>query len=346
MVKKVEFSELRWSGVETCEYIGPAGYLWSKGNKLFWSDSTNSSPEFFAAVPCDPAYQPFLKNRLGRRLARQSFTEVIPLDGLSRIFFAYDRSIGLIEDGNVSFLGGRSRQTRLLRNGAARLPNGDILFGEYWSNPKREPVSVYRYNSSSSSLEVAFTFAAGEIRHVHSVNWDPYSERVYVACGDVGAESRIISFKADMSDMQVLVEGDEGARSISLLFDGGNIYFGTDAEFRQNSIRKYSRKTGQLSDIAEVNGPVFYSAPWGEGWLIASTAELCPSQTSPEAILYYLDRSDDSVTRIVSFKKDRLPKGLFQLGTISFPRVEGAPKSIAISGNALRGMDGRVVVVS
>lgn len=341
----IEVRHIRYPWVDYCEYIGPEGYLWSSGNRLYSSETVDGELTLVAEIPVDAKLKPFLRTRLTRRLARQSFTEAIPVDGFDRIFFAYDRSVGIISNGEVSILGGRAVESRLLRNGAACLPNGDIVFGDYWSNADRSPVHLYRLKSGADEVYIDHVFPAGYVRHVHSVRWDVAAERVVVATGDVGAESRIVTFDAEVENARTIAEDGESARAISVLFNDRSIYYGTDAEFRANTIRKMDRNSGVVSDIAQVNGPVFYSAPFRDGWLFGSTAEMCPSQMSPEAILYYLDPSSDTVQEVARFRKDALPLKLFQLGTIAFPRVKDAGRPLVLSGTALRGLDGSLVAV-
>lgn len=325
---------------ECCEYIGPEGIFWSRGSAILRSDTLNGPVNHVATIPRPPLERLLGTTRLGRRLVRGMVYNLLPLsDG--RLFFSFARDLGFIRDGKVDFLEGLVRPIRVLRGGIARMPDGSIVFGEYFDNGGRDVVHLYRVRPGAPRAEVIYRFAPGEIRHVHSVAWDPHVARAVVATGDVGDECRLVSFDADFRHMEVLGSGTEDWRTIRPQFAPGAIYFGTDAQFRQNRLFRYDRLTGGLTSLADVNGPVFYSVGVRDGWIFATSAELCPSQTSPEAVLYHIDRVTDGVTVLGRFEKDFWPRRLFQFGILNFPVIAECADSVPVAGTALTGLDGR-----
>ncbi|WP_137119545.1 hypothetical protein [Segeticoccus rhizosphaerae] len=226
------------------------------------------------------------------------------------------------------------------------MPDGSVLFGEYLDNAERGRIHVFRLPAGESKIEIAHSFAEGDIRHIHSVNWDPYAARVVIATGDVGDECKLLSFSADFTECAAVGEGGEDWRMISPQFTSDSIYFGTDAQYQVNAIKRYDRRSGMSISLAKVNGPVFYSAPCRQGWLFATAAEMCVSQTTPEAILYYVDPADDTVTPIANFAKDYLSTKYFQFGLLSLPIITRPQEVIPISGTALKGIDGKFFAVT
>ena len=332
-------------GVEACEYVGPDGWYWSRGERLYRSETVDSRLDLVARVPADALRSRLATTRWGRRLARHQFYNVLPLSG-GKVFYTFGMQIGVLQHGEPSPLAGHRRPARILRNGVARLPDGSLLFGEYLDNAERGVVEITRLTPSGAEIETVYRFAPGEIRHVHSVSWDPYTGRVVVATGDLSEECRLLSFRPDFSDREVLGEGSESWRVISPQFSRDAIFYGTDAEFRRNVIRRYDRSTGAVDDLADVNGPVFYSAPFADGWVFGTAAELCESQTTPEAILYYIDRDSGAPSIVSRFTKDRLSTKYFQFGLLSFPTVEAPIETLPVSGTALRVLDAKFVAVT
>lgn len=335
---------LEQGNAETCEYVGPEGVFWSKGARISFSKTLNSSLTPVANIPLSGIRSMLAATRIGRRLSRQTLYNLLPINDGS-LFYSFGPDIGYIRDGCALPISGRKRQTKILRGGLARLPDGDLVFGEYFSNADRAAVHLYRWRPGESSVNLLYTFEAGEVRHIHSVSWDPFVRRAVVATGDIGDECRLLSFDIDFEDLQILGRGDERWRTISPQFSKEAIYFGTDAEFDQNHIYRYDRATGSLSPLGDVNGPVFYSVRLGEGWIFATTAELCLSQSSPTANLYYLDERTETVSVIASFLKDRWPKKYFQFGILNFPILGRPTDSVPVSGTALKGLDGRFVLI-
>jgi hypothetical protein len=330
-------------GAETCEHVGPGAVYWSRGPLVLVSDDLEGPLRHHARLP-----RPFLRRllaatRLGRRLARETFYNILPLaDG--SLFYTYATEIGFISPkGYITPLTGRARAHRVLRGGAAVLPDGSVVFGEYFDNAVREAVRLYRVWPGETEVTEIYRFAPGAVRHVHSVRWDPVSERAIVCTGDLDSECRIIAFSPDFATHEPLGAGSEDWRTISPQFAPEAIYFGTDAQFTPNRLMRYDRATGALSELAEVNGPVFYSAALPGGWIFATTAELCPSQTSPEAILYYIDAASEAVHILARFEKDRLSTRYFQFGIFNLPLSDTLQVRLPISGVALKELDAKFI---
>lgn len=331
-------------GAETCEYIGPSTVYWSRGPLILVSDGLDSPLRHHVRLPRPLPRRLLATTRLGRRLGRETFYNILPMaDG--SLFYTYATEIGFISPkGRVTPLKGRARAHRVLRGGAAVLPDGSIVFGEYFDNAAREAVRLYRARPGERDVHEVNRFDPGEVRHVHSVRWDPVSARAIVCTGDLDSECRILAFDAQFQTSNTLGEGSEDWRTISPQFAPEAIYFGTDAQFTPNRLMRYDRATGALRELAQVNGPVFYSAALPGGWLFATTAELCPSQTSPEAILYYIDSASETVSTVARFDKDRLSTRYFQFGILNLPLSDTPQMRLPISGVALKGLDGKLVM--
>jgi len=335
-------SAFRKRGVETCEYIGPEGVFWSRGAHILRSDTLDGPLTSVARIPRPFARRMLGQLRLGRRLARETVYVLLPLSDGS-LFFSFGQDVGFIRDGKVELIQGRARRHRILRGGAARLPDGSIVFGEYFDNADREAVRLYRVVPGVAQAQEVYQFAAGEVRHIHSVTWDALTGRAVVSAGDIDDECRIVAFTPDFQTAEVLGIGTEDWRTISPQFSKDAIYYGTDAQYAQNRLFRYDRTTQNLTPLADVNGPVFYSVSVADGWVFGTSAELCPSQTSPEAILYHIADQTNDVTILARFPKDRWSKYYFQFGILNFPEISGETSVIPVSGTALKGLDGQFV---
>lgn len=342
--KHPRVSGFKLNNAETCEYIGPEGVYWSKGPRILFSETLDAPPSLIAKIPLRSHMRFPASIRKGRRLARLTVYNLLPLNDGS-LFFSFCDEIGFIRHSKATTINGRIRKSKILRNGIAKLPDGSLVFGEYHSNPERHAVPIYHWNPGSTEVSVMHLFEPGDVRHIHSISWDPYTERAIVATGDIGKECRLLAYDNKFNHVDVLGEGSETWRTISPQFSPDAIYFGTDAEFEQNRIYRYDRRTREVKPLADVNGPVFYSARLGRGWIFCTTAEMCPSQLSPEAVIYYLDGQEETVTTLARFKKDHWPKKYFQLGVLNLPILHGPTDRIPISGTALSRLDGKFIMV-
>lgn len=306
--------ELRGYAVEWAE---PNNFYLSRRHELFHSETL--LPPFKRIAPVDA---PVLKRaasrvRLAQRVLRFMFTNVVPLEN-GDVFVTFDKSVGVIRGGKYRALKGLTRPCRVLRFACAVDKAGDVFFGEYIANAARGEMRIYRYAPGADALEVVYAFPANSIRHIHGIYFDEYSDSLVCLTGDDEKECKILRSFDNFKTLEIVGEGDETWRAVSVLFDENNFYYGMDAEYRANHVYKINRATGARKSLGEVGGTVFYSKRVGDNLFFTTTAENAPSQTENAAALWLLD-ARDNLQKVCSFKKDRFHPSLFMFGTIHFP---------------------------
>lgn len=321
--KVEEVSQLRGFTVEWAE-VG--NYYLSKRNRIF--HSVDLKPPFKqVAVISAPAWKQAAANfRLAQRLLRFMVTNVIPI-GDGELFVTFDKSVGVVREGNFIELKGLVRPCRVLRSACAVDGNGDIYFGEYLANDERGEMRIYRYSSDSDELTVAYTLPPNSIKHIHGIYFDKYSNSMFCLTGDDDKECRIVRTDDGFQTTEVVGEGDESWRAVSILFDRDSFYYGTDAEFRANNIYKVDRTSLERKDLGEVSGTVFYSTMHGDEIFFSTTAENAPSQKENVAAIWSIGK-ESRLTEVAKFPKDRWHPTLFQFGTVYFPNGNGTAESL------------------
>lgn len=309
----VEKPELRGYVVEWSE---SGNYLLSRRNVIYHSPDLKPPFESIAEFPAPSWRRSVARSRLGQRLLRFSVNVVLPLKN-GDIFVSFDREIGVIRSGKVELLAGLKRPCRILRSGAAEDQEGGVYFGEYFGNPDKEKVNVYRYTPGEDRVEVAHTFAPGEIRHVHGIYRDGFDESLVCLTGDADSECRMMRTRDGFVTIEAIGEGDESWRAVSALFSEEAIWYGTDAEYRANTVYRLDRATGHRQEAGQVSGTVFYSKEFGGDRFFATTAENAPGQAENVAAIWCVG-SDDSLRKIVEYPKDTWHTTLFGFGTIFF----------------------------
>ena len=301
----------------TVEWAEPGNFYLSRRNVLF--ASADLVPPFKkVAVINAPGWKQLASNfRLAQRLLRFMVTNVVPLEN-GEIFVTFDKSVGVIRNNKYESLAGLLRPCRVLRSACAIDGRGDIYFGEYLANDERGEMRVYRYKLGGDSLEVAYTFPPSAIKHIHGIYFDKFSNSLLCLTGDNEAECRIIRTGDGFASTETIGEGDESWRAVSILFDEQAMYYGTDAEFRENLIYGLDRASLGRKTLGEVSGTVFYSKQLGDDLFFATTAENAPSQSENVAALWNVS-PDRECRELARFHKDRWHGTLFMFGTIHFP---------------------------
>jgi hypothetical protein len=303
------------------EWHGDGQVIGSRGRDLYSGRLNNSRLEWIGATPVCVWKKLLGPSKLCRRALRLMYFNVVPITQ-NRFAVWFDKSIGLIEHGNFTPIMERNR-FRVLRQGVAQ-SDCFFYFGEYFGNPNRDPVNIYRFRTSDTcpKVEVVYTFPAKSVRHVHRIQQDPYSSELWCMTGDLPHECQILKTGDQFDTLHLVGGGDESWRCISPLFTEKSIYYATDSEFDQNAIYRIDRISGERTLISTIDGPVYYSILVGNDLFFAVTAENCPSQSSPHASIWHVHNKDgetEKAKQLVRFKKDILSPKLFLPGTITFP---------------------------
>jgi len=309
-----ELTELRGYTVEWAE---PGNFYLSRRDQIFYSE-TLTEPFVWLARVNAPAWKRAASNfRLAQRLLRYMVTNVVDL-GDGEIFVTFDKSAGVIRNGKFALLKGMARPCRVLRFGCAADAEGNVFFGEYLANAERGEMRIYRFRKGSDTVEVVYTFPSNSVRHIHGIYFDEFSRSLFCLTGDADSECRILRTYDGYKNVEIVGEGDESWRAVSILFDQQNFFYGTDAEYKSNELFSVDRETLDRTTIGSVNGTVFYSKKLGDDLFFATTAENAPSQEENVASLWHVDR-DRNCEKLASFPKDLWHPALFMFGTIHFP---------------------------
>lgn len=302
----------------TVEWAGPENFYLSRRNVLYRSENLKPPFEKLAVIEA-PGWKKVAANfRLAQRLLRFMVTNVIPL-GNGGLFVTFDKSVGIVDkQGNYRVLQGLVRPCRVMRAACAVDGKGNIFFGEYLANKERGEMRVYKYEAGSDSLQVIYSFPANSVKHIHGLYFDDATDSIFCLTGDDDSECRILQTFDEFQTVNIVGQGDETWRAVSILFDKDSLFYGTDAEFRENQIFKVDRATSERKTLGDVSGTVFYSKKIGDDLFFTTTAENAPMQKENVAALWHVD-AEENCEMIVSFKKDLWHHTLFQFGTIHFP---------------------------
>jgi hypothetical protein len=275
--------------------------------------------------------------RLTSRLRRDGFhaLELLP-DGTLVAVIA--KGIAVLRPGESTFRVTRKihRGTRPL--GLAATPDGAVYWGEYFDNARREAVHVYGSYDSGETWTVVHTFEAGAIRHVHNLVYDRAGDCLWVLTGDVGSECRIMRVSTDWRRVDLILQGSQQTRAVSLLAVSDGVYFATDTPHEPNCIY-FMGRDDRLVKLADIAGSSLAGCQVG-GALFFSTA-VEPSRVNlHEQSCLYGSADGRRWAKLDEWRKDRWPARLFQYGRILLPTGENSTDVLAATTAALRGEDG------
>lgn len=317
--------------------LGKNSSLFYRKGKLYIGDAEGQEQVLFGKIPLGGLRGLLVRSRLAERLLRLE----------PRVACALPDCNYLLSCGGVIYrveLSSKTLQKELqLRAGMnnplsftryhAGKPDEQVLFGEYFSNNRKEPVCIYRRREGSWSK--AYSFPAGEVYHIHGIVADDENNRVYILTGDQDSESAIWCTTDDFRTVEPLVRGSQQYRScVAFPADKGLLY-ATDTPREENRLYHLFQEAGQWKTVplCTIPGPCIYGTQRKDGWCFATSVEgddtLSPLRyrfsrklgagvQDRYSHLIFCDRSWN-VCELAAFKKDVLPMLLFQFGNCTFP---------------------------
>jgi hypothetical protein len=209
-----------------------------------------------------------------------------------------------------------------------------LVYGEYFVNPTRLPVRIWASEDIGETWRPVHTF--DDVRHVHSCQFDSFSDCFWVASGDLDHESHLRITSDLFSTICTVAGGDQRFRAIAFVFEKDHVLFGTDTPLARNCIMRMDRQTRSIQPILEVGGSVFYLDKCPQGLVCSTSVE--PSTVNPSRQCEVWYSSDGNRwSRIAGFEKDNWSMHYFQFGRVHIPDGSGSTEGLWVSPIGTKG---------
>lgn len=312
--------------------------IYSRGYKLYHHGIKSAGYNYIAFI-LDNKYFRLSKYKITRRFFRAEITNLYVLKNGTQIAIA-KKGLFLLRNGSDRFTKCFSIPRGSKPLNLCVLPNGHIYFGEYFQNVERKSVNIYGSFDNGENWQVIYSFADGEINHIHRVVYDEYTSRVWVVTGDRENECIIGYTEDEFKTFTEVFRGGQEYRTCHLFFYKDFIVFATDSQYIQNEIKCFDRETLEIRSLAKIQGSAIKGGQSGNVSFLATTVEPSKVNTEKSSHLWY---TKDGLNWIdaISYKKDCWPS-IFQFGTIEFPNYYcPITDKLWYSGRALKGLDGK-----
>ena len=223
--------------------------------------------------------------------------------------------------GAASQLWDIPRGRRPLRRGLSVVEK-QLFIGEYWANAERDSVYIYRIDTDSGQSHRFYEFPPHSVRHIHTVDVDPYAGKLWVSTGDADPECKITLIDPKTGAATILGEGSQTWRTVSFAFRPDAVYWGTDNHLGKNQIWRYDRIHKTIQSIVGVVGPVYYNVNLSDYILFGTTMEKGEGQQDGFGRLYGLkiheNPAEIRTTELLRSRKDRMHPRYFGYGVFEF----------------------------
>ena len=280
-------------------------------------------------------------NRIGQRVSRADKCNLY-LNSNGRLLGIRAGTVYSIRDCRLTPLF-EIKGDAVLHGGLCEDRFGWTYFGEYFMNPERGAVKIWKISPELDRWEVAIEFAPKVTRHVHGVFQDPHDpDALWATLGDYGPECFFARTSDCFRSIEQYGSGGQNWRCVRPFFTPTHVCWLTDSQLEQNFACRMNRETHELELGQKFPCSGWYGFQASNGHCVAATTvEPGPSITSLDSSIY---ASTDGFewTEVGRFRKDILrPMKVFKYGVISFPSGPMSLDRFAISGEGLSGLDGR-----
>ncbi|HYU45584.1 MAG TPA: hypothetical protein VEK84_05330, partial [Terriglobales bacterium] len=208
-------------------------------------------------------------------------------------------------------------------------PSGKVYWGEYFDNRDRTEVHIYASDDRGRTWQVAHTFPAGSVRHVHNIVYDRWGDCLWILTGDEGSECRILRASCDLGAIETVLSGNQQVRAVAAIPTPDCLYLSTDTPDEKNHIYRLDR-TGRADRVGDLNASSTYGCQAGQSILFSTMVE--PSAVNRDREVHLVgSRNGMQWQTVASWKKDSLSMKYFQYGNAFLPDGENRTRYLAVT---------------
>jgi hypothetical protein len=216
-------------------------------------------------------------------------------------------------------------------------PDGRVYWGEYFDNKARGEVFIYASDDRGLTWNVAYTFPAGAIRHVHSIVYDSWQDCLWILTGDYERECRILRASCDLTRVESVLEGNQQARAVAIIPTCDALYFASDTPLEQNHIYRLNRR-GELTRVTAISSSSIQGCSVQAALFFSTMAE--PSETNETRKVHlYGSRDGSAWEKNLTWEKDGWPMNFFQYGNAFLPDGINTTDLLAVTTVAVKDFD-------
>ncbi len=274
------------------------------------------------------------------RLMRDGFHALVILDDKTMVGAVPGALVTRTPDSDEFQITHQMRRgTRPLHITATRA--GDIYFGEYFDNRERAEVHIYVSRDRGLTWQIAYTFPAGSIRHVHNIVYDRWGDCLWILTGDEGGECKVLRASCDLRSVEVVISGNQQARAVAAVPTEKALYLSTDTPLEKNHVYRLDR-AGKVEQVGDLASSSIYGCRVGDAIFFSTMIEPSAVNTGREVHLVgsRVDSGNETNWQVLArWKKDILPMRYFQYGNAFLPDGENATNFLAATTIAVERED-------
>jgi hypothetical protein len=236
-----------------------------------------------------------------------------------------------------------------IRNdGILSVNENTIYLGEYFQNPDRTSVNILKNSGDGIGWTKAYAFQPGQIRHIHALQKDPFTDSLWVCTGDSDEESMIARSGDGFMTINKLGEGSQLWRVCQLVFTKDEVIWGTDnGDEEIAGIYGWNRRTSELKKYCSVPGAIFFATSLQGGTIVMSTNRERMANEKDDKVRLYIkpEGGDIKVVECGTWNHNK-PGFWYKYAMLRFQRYQGGPALAFTCLNQKELPDSELIIVS
>lgn len=154
-----------------------------------------------------------------------------------------------------------------IRNdGILTINDSTVFIGEYFQNPDSLNVRIFKSSNKKTSWKTVYEFKPKSIRHIHAIQEDPYTKKLWVLTGDLGKDNMIAWSDNEFKSIEIIGKVSQVFRVCQLIFTEDALYWGSDTSGAEEAgIYRWDKNTEELQKIQKLYGSVFFGTRLSNG---------------------------------------------------------------------------------
>lgn len=321
-------------------FVEPSRVIGGRGLELYeWRNEGGSRKiTRFPASRAETVLSAWTFTRLGLRLGIHS---VVAVGDEEYLAVLKGRFVLVGKHGRLTEVDRVHRGNKPASRALCTTPDGPILYGEYLlNNDRASAVAVYRADNAALGFRKVHEFPAGEVRHVHFVQWDPFGSCLWMGTGDRDPECRLYRSDDFGGSWTLIGAGNQDWRAVGVAFTAAALFWGTDAGSdagdTPNHIMRYDRRDRVLERVQHLQGPAHGVGIMADGTLVVSTGVEGGINEADRSAHLWASRDGALWEEVFALSKKRWPN-IVQFGVLRIPPGAGQAEVLTFTGLALRG---------
>lgn len=251
-------------------YVDGAKLYASKGLSLYVSENNAESFTHVAEYSGSAIEKSIAGHNFSSRVLRAGFHSVLPhADGSIVAVLRKTIAYKAAESNRFEKVMHIERGSRPLN--ICKSDRGRLFFGEYFQNNERQQIHVYG-SETGKEWQIVYSFAQGEIRHVHGIFYDQYLKGMWLLSGDDDNESALWFTDDDFATLKPVVRGTQQARAVAIVPLPDGLLVPMDTPREKNFIQHFSFEGG-FKKLFELPGSAFHIIDANGVYLLSTVAE-------------------------------------------------------------------------